>query len=117
MKKLAFLLSTLVTLNQSPAFAAGASKNASAASEHSVLAVSHATASGAQVASAVVAVPLVAVGSVGSVAMAAGDALLDSVSAKESKPVDRSQPLEISEITITVERTPAQQMAKKPENL
>ena len=109
MKIISIALSTLLLIN-TPVFAAGASGNASKASEHSVLAVGHATASTAQVASAAVAVPLIAVGSVGAVAMSAGQGLMDSASADKTEAVT-DQPLEISEVTITVQRTPAEQMA------
>lgn len=110
MKVITIALSALLCFN-APAFATGASGNASTASEHSVLAVGHATASGSQVASAVIAVPLIAVGSVGSVAMAAGQGLMDSATAEKAA-VDQNQSLEISEVTITVQRSPAEQMAK-----
>lgn len=107
------LIAILFASLSTSVFAKGPSENGSAASKHSVLAVGHATASGAQVASAVVAVPLIVVGSVGSVALAAGESLLDNVSAAQPKVVDKSKPLEITEITITVERNPAEQIKQQ----
>ncbi|MDO6720437.1 hypothetical protein Q4575_13545 [Psychrosphaera sp. 1_MG-2023] len=107
------LITILFASLSTTAFAKGPSENGSAASKHSVLAVGHATASGAQVASAVVAVPLLAVGSVGSVALAAGESLMDNVSAAKPQAVDRTKPLEITEITITVERNPAERIKQQ----
>ena len=104
----------LVSLLSHSAFAAsGPSDNASKASEHSVYAVGHSAASSAQVASAVVAVPLLVVGSAAAVSVAAGNELLDSASKASRKPKHCNEPLEVSDITITVTRNPADQMKQK----
>jgi hypothetical protein len=116
MKKSILVMTAILSFSLLPTDVNAASKNASAASEHSVKAIGHATASTAQIASAVVAVPLIAVGSVGSVAMVAGESLMNNAADDTSRPVDTNKPLEISSVTITVDRTPAEQMAKNSED-
>ena len=104
----------LISLLSHGAFAKGGpSDNASKASEHSVYAVGHTAASGAQVASAVVAVPLLVVGSVGAVSVAAGSELLDSARKSSRKPKHCDEPLTISDVTITVTHNPADQMKQQ----
>lgn len=85
--------------------AAGSTQHSGKASKHSVLAVGHGAASTAQVASAVVAVPLVVAGSV---ALSAGAA---SVQTKASMANSASRhahhgPLVITETTITADPAP-----------
>lgn len=88
----------------------GASENTSAASKHSALAVAHGSAASVKVASAVIATPLIVVGSVGVVSSGAGSALMESAIA--------TTPLEITDKTITAAPSPAQMMkANKQENL
>lgn len=83
-------------------FAADSSDNFSAGSKHSALASSHVVVGSAQVTASAVAIPLIAIGSVGVVSAAAGSAILDSPRAY--------QPLEVTEITITQDPSPAQAM-------
>ncbi len=92
-----------------------ASEHSGKASKHSALAVSHGTVGSAQVASAAVAVPLVVVGSValsaGAASVEAGEKL-SVVSSSNASKVTHTQPveLEVTEITITVDRSPAEAM-------
>lgn len=109
MKLLNAALIIALSLTSQISWAKNPSENASAASKHSVLASGHAMASTAQVASGVIAVPLIAVGSVGVVSAAAGSTMLDAVAGSE--PVStKKRELEVTEITITVDRSPAEQM-------
>lgn len=106
-------LITLVTMlgfSISTAYAKGPSENASAASKHSVLAGSHGLKASGQIASGVVAIPLLAVGSVGAMSMNAGTALIEVAT-------DTAKPLEISDKTITADRSPAEEMNIKKTNL
>lgn len=113
MKTLTTLLTLILGVSSYSVKAAGASENGSEASKHSVLAVSHGVASTAQVASAVAVVPLAVVASVGEVSGKAANNLADFASGKPKKATE--QELEISEITITVQRSPKQAMADKKE--
>jgi hypothetical protein len=90
-----------------PYHANAASDNFSEASKHSSLATVHSAKGSAQVASGVVAV---AAGSVGMVSMAAGDKAMRTAKSLSKKP---DAPLEITEVTITVDRSPAHAMKKK----
>ena len=90
------ILAMLVTTTH--AFADGSSKNASKASKHSVLAIAHGTAFSAKVASGVIAVPLLVVGSVGIASAQAGTALM--------KNAVENAPLVITEITVTADPAP-----------
>lgn len=101
------LIPLSLTVNAEPS-----SHHASKASKHSALASGHGLASTAQVASGVVAVPLLAIGSVGVVASAAADELLDAASHKHHTHKHRPAKLEITEVTITVDRSPAEAMKK-----
>ena len=112
----ALLVTTLLT--PFAAYAERSTNHSSEASKHSVLALSHGAAGSAQVASAVVAVPLLVGGSVAvsagvaSVELAEGmsDAATSSArSVKHHHPVE----LEVTEITITVDRSPAEAMKKQ----
>ncbi|REL37260.1 hypothetical protein DXX92_01555 [Thalassotalea euphylliae] len=105
-------------VTSSAAFAEPSTNHGSKASKHSALALSHGAAGSAQVASAVVAVPLLVGGSVAvsagvaSVELAEGmsDAATSSArSVKHHHPVE----LEVTEITITVDRSPTEAMKKQ----
>lgn len=109
MKVLQSILMTALLVAPTVLWAKGASENMSAASKHSMLAAGHATASVGQVASGVVAVPLLAVGSVGAVSLVAADSLLNVASGVSEKNMKNSE-LEISDVTITVDRSPAETM-------
>lgn len=101
--KLVTLISVLA-LTISTAHAKGPSENASTASKHSVLAGSHGLKASGQVASGVIAVPLLAVGSVGALSTSAGSALVDVATGSSE------QKLEITDKTITADRSPAEVM-------
>lgn len=106
-------LSIFVTLLTAtlPSYAKGPSENLSAASKHSALATAHSVKGTVQVASVAAAVPLIAVGSAGVASVAAGEKMLEVASAKPRK-AQKPAPLDITEITITVDRSPAQAMKK-----
>lgn len=106
------IITTLIPLSLTVS-AEPSSHHASQASKHSALASSHGLASTAQVASGVVAVPLLAVGSVGVVASAAAEELIDAASHKHHIHTQKPVKLEITEVTITVDRSPADVMKKK----
>lgn len=109
------IASIVITLYSFNSMAQSASEHASQGSRHSALASAHSTVAVGQVASGIVAVPLLVVGSAAVVSGAAGASLLDAASGDHS--IKRNEPLEISEITITVDRSPAEQMkADKKEN-
>ncbi|QOL25615.1 hypothetical protein LP316_15190 [Thalassotalea sp. LPB0316] len=106
-KLLAILLATTSLYSNAES---GASDNASAASKHSALAASHGTAASAKIGSAVVATPLLVVGSVGQASTSAGTALMEQAV--------KAEPLEITEKTVTAAPSPKQVMkASKQENL
>ena len=106
-----------MTINAEPS-----STHLGKASKHSALAASHGVAGSAQVASAVVAVPVLAVGSVALSAGAASVATAETLShASEHVAADhhnshhqnhphKKVELEITEITITADRSPQQVM-------
>lgn len=100
----------LIALTSFASHAESASEHASKGSRHSVLASAHSTTASAQVASGVIAVPLLVVGSTASASQAVGESLIDAASGKHK--IDKHAPLEITEITITVDRSPAEQMKK-----
>ena len=110
MKFIKPLIISSVLITTMPYQADAASDNYSAASKHSALATTHSAKGTAQVASGVVAVPLIAAGSVGLVSLAAGDKVIRNAKAL-GKTAD--EPLEITEVTITVDRSPAEAMKKK----
>lgn len=88
----------------------GASENGSAASRHSVLAAAHGTVASVQVGSAVIATPLLVVGSVGNVAGESGVKLLDMTF--------DNKPLEVTDKTITAAPAPKDAMKiNQPEKL
>ena len=97
-------------------FAADSTQHSGKASKHSVLAVGHGAVSTTKVASAVVAVPIVAVGSVALVAGTAsvhtGASVADSASHHNAKPhhhrKESHRPLVITETTITADPAPNQ---------
>lgn len=113
MKTLTTILALVLGASSYSATAAGASENASEASKHSVLAVGHGVASTAQVTSAVALVPLAVVASVGEVSGKAANSLAEVASGKPNNKAP--QELEISEITVTIQRSPKQAMADKKE--
>jgi len=102
--KKATLIIALTTSLAAPVFAADSGQHASKASKHSALAIKHGATSTAQVASGVVAVPLIVVGSAGVASAAAGSALMEHA-------VDKG-PLTITEITITTDPSPKAVMKK-----
>lgn len=103
MKTLNKILLITLTLTSLHSFAdSGASQNASAASKHSALAVSHGTAASAKLGSAVVATPLIVAGAIGSASLEIGGALMENAVT--------TAPLELTEKTITVAPSPAQMM-------
>ena len=104
-------LATTLVLSVSTAHAKGASENASAASKHSVLAASHGLKASGQIASGVVAIPLLAAGSIGALSTSAGSALIDVASGS------KNDELEITDRTITADRSPAEMMKLKKANL
>lgn len=82
--------------------ASGASQHAGASSQHSGLAVSHGVVAGAKVGSAVIATPLIIVGAVGSASTHVGSALMENAVG--------TQPLEITDKTITAGPSPQESM-------
>lgn len=96
------LVTTLAVMSLQVSANSGASNNISAAGKHSALAASHATKASVQVASAVVAMPLLVVGAIGTVSLEAGTALVNKAVMNES--------LEITCKTITIAPSPQQVM-------
>ena len=96
------LLTTVTLFSINTLADSGASVNANAASKHSALAASQATKASVKVGSAVIATPLIIVGGVGSVSMHVGSALMDKAVMTE--------PLEITDKTITATPSPTQAM-------
>ena len=114
MKVLSYLTCITFLITSMSSFAEPASTHSGKASKHSVLALSHGVAGSAQVASAAVAVPLVVVGSValsaGAASVELGEGLSKVASSKASQKTTHHVELEVTEITITVDRSPAQAM-------
>lgn len=115
MKTLSYVSCVAMLLTSFSSLAEPSSNHSGQASKHSALAASHGVAGSAQVASAAVAVPLVVGGSValsaGAASVAVGEGLSDIASTSAHK-VKHSHPveLEVTEITITVDRSPAEAM-------
>ncbi len=115
MKALSYLTCVGVLLTSFTSFAEPSSEHSGKASKHSALALSHGVTGSAQVASAAMAVPLVVVGSValsvGAASIELGEGMSKVAASKASK-VKKAQhvELEITEITITVDRSPAEAM-------
>ena len=111
MKTLNKVLLITLTMTSLQSFAnSGASQNASAASKHSALAVSHGTVASAKLGSAIIATPLIVVGAIGNVSLQAGNALMENAIS--------TTPLEITDKTITAAPSPAQIMKiNQQENL
>lgn len=117
MKTITYVSCISVLLASFSSFAEPSSEHVSKASKHSALALAHGAAGSVQVASGVVAVPLLVAGSV---AVSVGEASVDM--GKDMSKVASHSPsqnkdkkvveLEITEITITVDRSPAQAMEK-----
>jgi len=99
-------ITALILMSINSAHAKGASENASTASKHTLLAGKHSMKATGQIASGVVAVPLIVVGSVGAVTLSAGASLMESAKGATS------EPLEISDVVITADRSPAEVMKK-----
>ena len=95
---------SLIAMSATSVHAKGPSENASAASKHSLLAGKNSLKATGQVASGVVAVPLMVVGSVGTLSLGAGTALIESATGSTN------EPLEVSEVTITADKSPAEAM-------
>jgi len=110
MKKFHKILSLgAVTLMLSHAvWSADSIANAAASVKHSGKAVKHGAVASGQLVSGAVAVPLVVVGELGKATGKAGEALMDIATDKE--------PLEISDVNVTAEPTPAVVMTS-PANL
>jgi hypothetical protein len=103
MKTIQTILLLTTTLTSVTSLAdSGASENASAASKYSALTASHGTLASAKLGSAVIAVPLIAAGASGNVALQAGGALMESATSVT--------PLQVTEKTITAAPSPAQAM-------
>jgi hypothetical protein len=101
MKKFTQLAVVSLTLMTSQAvLAADSIGNAAASVNHSGKAIKHAAVASGQFVSGAVAVPLIAVGELGKASGKAGEALMDVAT-------DKQQPLEVSDITLTAEPTPA----------
>jgi len=111
MKTLNKVLLIILTTTSLQSFAeSGASQNASAASKHSALAASHGTVASAKLGSAVIATPLIIVGTIGSISLKTGKALMENALS--------TTPLEITDKTITAAPSPAQMIkANKQETL
>jgi hypothetical protein len=99
-------ITALIVMSINSAHAKGPSENASTASKHSLLAGKHSLKATGQVASGVVAVPLLVVGSVGALSLGAGSSLMESAAGTTS------EPLEVSEVVITADKSPAEAMKK-----
>jgi len=117
MNVLSYVTCVAVLLTSFSSFAEPSSEHSGKASKHSALAISHGVAGSAKVASAAVAVPLVVTGSVALSAGAASVELgeeLSKVASSKASNVNKAQnlELEITEITITAERSPAEAMKK-----
>lgn len=107
MKTSTLLVSTLCILSSFVCAAESASEHASTASKHAALALGHSTVSAGQVASGIVAVPLLIAGSTASASHAVGTKLIDAASGTHRHShAPQDTPLEITEITITVDRAP-----------
>jgi len=102
----------ITSLLATSTFAADSAHHTSQAGKHSALAVSHGAASTAKVASAVVAVPLIAAGSVmqgtGALSGSAGNALMANAKNKGE--------LKVTEITITADAAPQDVMRSNTNN-
>lgn len=115
MKALSYLTCVAVLLTSFTSFAEPSSEHSGKASKHSALALSHGAAGSVQVASAAVAVPLVIAGStalsVGAASIESAEGISKVASSKASKAKHRQKiALEITEVTITVDRSPADAM-------
>ena len=118
MKTLTYLTCVSVLLTSFATFAEPSANHSSKASKHSALALSHGVAGSAQVASAAVAIPLLVTGSVALSAGAASVALAEGLSDATTSKARKVQPakhvaLEVTEITITVDRSPDQAIKDK----
>ncbi len=118
MKTLSYLTCVSVLLTSMTTFAEPSTNHSGKASKHSALALSHGVKGSAQVASAAVAVPLVVAGSVAlsagaaSIEMSEGLSKVASSKATQVKHAKKIE-LEVTEITITVDRAPDQVMKDK----
>ena len=118
MKALTYITGVSLLLASFSSFAEPSANHSSEASKHSALALSHGVVGSAQVGSAVVAVPLLVTGSV---AVGAGVASMElaegasKIASSHAKRVKHAEPvkLEVTEITITVDRSPADVMKEQ----
>lgn len=115
MKALSYLTCSAILFSSLTVFAEPSSNHSGKASKHSALALSHGVAGSAQVASAAVAVPLIVGGSVALSAGAASVELAEGLSKVASSKVEKTNQtqvvvLEVTEITITADRSPAKAM-------
>lgn len=108
MKKLLSTLMITSAFISSMAFAESAASHASHSSEHSLAASGHTAVSVGMSAVSVVALPLVAVEVAGDSLQSVGDSMLDATHKHQP------QPLQVTEITITVDPSPKDTM-KTPE--
>jgi hypothetical protein len=90
--------------------ASAASQHSGAASKHSVLSAYHGSAATVKVGSAIVAVPFVVAGVVGSISLNIGTELMDSASSGFTE----NGPLEITDKTITTAPSPKEAMRTTP---
>lgn len=115
MKVLSYLTCVAVLFSSFTSFAEPSSEHSGKASKHSALALSHGVTGSAQVASAAVAVPVFVAGStalsVGAASIELGEGLSKVASSKANKTTP-AQPAEltVTEITITVDRSPTAAM-------
>ena len=107
MNKQLKMLGLACTFSSLTVVAESASNHGSQASKYSALALGHSSVASAQVASGVVAVPLLIVGSTASLSYAAAEVLLDAASGQtHQSTVQQKTPLNITNITITADRAP-----------
>ncbi|KAF7764988.1 hypothetical protein PCIT_b1106 [Pseudoalteromonas citrea] len=116
MNKQLKMLGLACTFSSLTVVAESASDNSSQASKYSVLALGHSSVASAQVASGVLAVPLLVAGSTASASHAAAEVLLDVASGQtHQEPVQHNTPLHITHITITADRAPNEMIGNKDE--
>lgn len=96
------LISTALLFSANSSANSGASEHASVASKHSALSVYHGTKASVKIGSAVLAVPFVAAGAVGTLSMQVGTGLMDSAASNDE--------FEVTDKTITVAPSPMQIM-------
>lgn len=98
MKAILIIAVIVMSISVNQVFAQGISKNISAASKHSVYAVSNGVVASAKVVSGVIAIPLLVIGNTPEFSKKTGQALMDAAVA--------DTPLFISDVTITADPAP-----------